>query len=105
VDSGNQWFSHMCAGANPPLRTKSPLMAFAAANRHDAFISYSAYSGKPGPPPLNNNGTWWCHYTVHRPDFTKHRIRVSLQTSSRRIARAKRDRRFAEFTKGARHEV
>lgn len=28
----------------------------------------------------NNNGTWWCHYTVHLPDFTKRRIRRSLQT-------------------------
>jgi hypothetical protein len=52
----------------------------------------------------NNNGTWWCHYTVHCPDFTKHRVRESLQTSSRKIARAKRDGRFAAFQKGARHE-
>jgi hypothetical protein len=42
VDRGDQWFSQMCAGPNAPERTKSPLMAFAAANRHDAFPSYSA---------------------------------------------------------------
>ena len=30
------------AERNAPERTKSPLMAFAAANRHDAFTSYSA---------------------------------------------------------------
>jgi hypothetical protein len=30
----------------------------------------------------NNNGTWSCHYTVQRPNFTKHRIQMSLQTSN-----------------------
>ena len=28
----------------------------------------------------NNNGTWWCHYTLHLPDFTKRRVRTSLAT-------------------------
>jgi hypothetical protein len=28
----------------------------------------------------NNNGTWWCHYTLHLPDFTKRRVRKSLET-------------------------
>ena len=22
----------------------------------------------------NNNGTWWCHYTVHMPDYQKRRV-------------------------------
>jgi hypothetical protein len=30
----------------------------------------------------NNNGTWWCHYTEHHPNFTKHRIQMSLQTAN-----------------------
>jgi hypothetical protein len=30
----------------------------------------------------NNNSTWFVHYTEHRPNFTKHRIRMSLQTSN-----------------------
>ena len=43
VDSGSLSLPRMCAGINPSQRTKSPLMAFAQpANRHDAFISYSA---------------------------------------------------------------
>jgi len=43
VDSGDLLFSQMCAEANAPRRTKSPLMAFAQpANHHDAPISYSA---------------------------------------------------------------
>ena len=40
----------------------------------------------------NNNGTWWCHYTVHRPDYTKHRVRVSLGTPCQEAARRLRDR-------------
>lgn len=39
----------------------------------------------------NNNGTWWCHYTVHKEDYTKKRIRVSLGTNDVNIARALRD--------------
>jgi hypothetical protein len=45
----------------------------------------------------NNNGTWWCHYTEHHPDFTKNRVRMSLQTPSLPTARAKRDRWFSEI--------
>jgi hypothetical protein len=40
----------------------------------------------------NNNGTWWCHYTVHRPDYTKQRVRVSLGTRCQDVARRLRDR-------------
>jgi hypothetical protein len=25
----------------------------------------------------NNNGTFWCHYTLHFPDYTKRRVRQS----------------------------
>jgi len=39
----------------------------------------------------NNNGTWWCHFTVHNPDFTKERVRVSLHTKDREEARLRRD--------------
>jgi hypothetical protein len=39
----------------------------------------------------NNNGTWWCHYTEHLPDYTKRRVRVSLGTSDLKIARRRRD--------------
>ncbi|MGA1539225.1 MAG: hypothetical protein ACO39C_02260 [Chthoniobacterales bacterium] len=39
----------------------------------------------------NNNGTWWCHFTVHNPDFTKERVRVSLGTKDREEARRRRD--------------
>ena len=39
----------------------------------------------------NNNGTWWCHFTLHTAGHTKHRVRRSLLTSDRTIARARRD--------------
>jgi spore coat polysaccharide biosynthesis protein SpsF (cytidylyltransferase family) len=39
----------------------------------------------------NNNGTYWCHYTVHEDNYTKKRVRVSLGTKDVEIARALRD--------------
>lgn len=39
----------------------------------------------------NNNGTFWCHFTVHNPDYTKERVRVSLHTKDRDEARQRRD--------------
>ncbi len=39
----------------------------------------------------NNNGTWWLHATVHHPDYTKERVRVSLGTKDREEARLRRD--------------
>jgi hypothetical protein len=42
----------------------------------------------------NNNGTWWCHLTIHRPDHTSERVRVSLKTRDLAAACRKRDRLF-----------
>ncbi len=39
----------------------------------------------------NNHGTWWCHFTLHLPDFTKRRLRRSLGTSCLDEARQIRD--------------
>ena len=39
----------------------------------------------------NNNGTWWCHYTVHPTPVTKQRVRVSLETKDKFQARWRRD--------------
>ena len=43
----------------------------------------------------DNNGTWFIHYTVHRPDYTKARIRQSLGTKSLDAARRLRDRHLS----------
>jgi hypothetical protein len=48
-------------------------------------------SAKPDHHLWNNNGTFWCHYTVHEPDYTKRRVRVSLHTKDQSEARARRD--------------
>lgn len=45
----------------------------------------------------NNNGTWWCHATVHLPDFTKCRLRTSLRTSEIEQARLRRDILFVRL--------
>jgi len=39
----------------------------------------------------NNNGTWFIHFTLHKPDFTKERVRKSLRTKSLKNARQLRD--------------
>jgi hypothetical protein len=38
-----------------------------------------------------NNGTWWCHFTIHSADFTKQRVRLSLETHKIDDARRRRD--------------
>jgi hypothetical protein len=38
-----------------------------------------------------NNGTWWCHFTVHLANFTKQRVRRSLKTCDLVQARERRD--------------
>jgi hypothetical protein len=43
----------------------------------------------------NNHGTFWCHLTIHFADFTKHRLRLSLQTRDIQHARQLRDSLFA----------
>ncbi len=48
--------------------------------------------GNPNHHLWNNNGTWWLHYTIHRPDYTKARVRHSLGTGLLREARCLRDR-------------
>ena len=45
----------------------------------------------------NNNGTWWIHFHVHHPDYTKSRVRESLGTSCLRVARELRDLALAHL--------
>ena len=39
----------------------------------------------------DNHGTWWCHLTFHLPDFTKNRLRISLDTKDLKEAKVLRD--------------
>jgi hypothetical protein len=43
----------------------------------------------------NNRGTWWCHFTLHKPDYTAERVRVSLKTRDIDLARSRRDELLA----------
>jgi hypothetical protein len=54
-------------------------------------------SSNPDHHLWNNHGTWWCHFTLHLPDFTKQRIRTSLDTASPKEARELRDGLLALF--------
>ena len=45
----------------------------------------------------NNNGKWWCHLTLHHPDYTSERRRLSLNTRNLDVARQRRDRLFANW--------
>ncbi len=47
----------------------------------------------------NNNGTWWCHFTRHQPDYTKERVRLSLHTHDRKVARLLRDTLLSESSR------
>ncbi len=46
----------------------------------------------------NNRGTWWCHFTLHRPDYTSERVRVSLRTRELAEARLRRDELLRRLT-------
>ena len=48
----------------------------------------------------NNNGTWWCHFTVHLPGHASRRVRVSLKTADPELACRRRDRIFAVVSTG-----
>ena len=48
----------------------------------------------------NNNGKWWCHLTVHHPDYTTERRRLSLNTRDVNIARFLRDSLFHVYGAG-----
>ena len=43
---------------------------------------------------LNNQSTWWVHYTRHNSDYTKARVRVPLHTKDINVARIRRDELF-----------
>lgn len=39
----------------------------------------------------DNNGTWWMHFSLERRRGPARRVRLSLHTASRKIARERRD--------------
>jgi hypothetical protein len=67
---------------------------------NEARIVVKVNAGNPDHHLYNNNGFWWAHYTVHRPDYTKQRVRCSLQTKCLAKARARRDLILANANEG-----
>jgi hypothetical protein len=75
--------------------TSAPVLTGILANRPGREVLESE---NPDHHLWNNRGTWWCHFTLHRPDYTAERVRVSLKTRELAEARFRRDellRRFA----------
>jgi hypothetical protein len=64
---------------------------------NQANLSVRCRPGNANHHLWNNNGTFWCHLTVHLPDFTKQRLRLSLETADVEHARRLRDALFALF--------
>ncbi len=60
-----------------------------------ATLSVRVNGANPDHHLFNNNGTWWVHFTVHRDDFTKQRVRRSLGTRCLGAARRLRDQLLA----------
>ncbi|MDF1658487.1 MAG: hypothetical protein P1U58_12805 [Verrucomicrobiales bacterium] len=69
---------------------KSALVAFRQTEHH-AQLASRVNEDNPNHHLWNNRGTWWCHFTIHRPDYTSERVRVSLKTRDVELARARRD--------------
>ena len=69
----------------------------------DAALALRFLPGNPNHHLWDNNGTWFIHYTVHRPDYTKARIRQSLGTKSLGAARRLRDRYLSALRSSQHH--
>ena len=67
-------------------------------SQQSAELSVRIDPGNPLHHLWNNNGTWWCHFTLHYDGFQKKRIRVSLKTSNQNKAIHKRDLLFARLS-------
>ena len=74
-----------------------------AALPESCVLSLRTHPRNPNHHLWWNNGTWWLHATVHRPDYTKQRLRVPLETKNIHRARTQRDTVLAAWN-GAQQE-
>ncbi|MFT5466938.1 MAG: hypothetical protein ACI8UO_002040 [Verrucomicrobiales bacterium] len=63
-----------------------------AATEPRAKLSVRVNVDNPNHHLWNNRGTWWCHFTLHKPDYTTERVRISLKTQDLENARKRRDK-------------
>ena len=82
-------------------KTKSAALA---ALPEGCVLSLRSHPSNPSHHLWWNNGTWWLHATVHRPDYTKQRLRVPLETKNIHHARVRRDNVLASLS-GSRKEA
>jgi hypothetical protein len=68
--------------------------------KNTPIASLRIHADNPDHHLWNNNGTYWCHYTLHYPDFTKRRVRQSLRTPCLHQARLLRDQLLRRAAKG-----
>ncbi len=61
-------------------------------------LSVRIDAGNPLHHLWNNNGTWWCHFTLHNDSYQKQRVRMSLRTNDPAKAIRKRDLLFARLS-------
>lgn len=74
--------------------------AAVAGGRRDALpgqLAVRVDDANPNHHLWNNRGTWWCHFTLHKPDYTAERVRVSLKTRDLELARRRRDTLLASI--------
>lgn len=65
--------------------------------KRETKLSLRCRPGNANHHLWNNNGTFWVHLTVHLPDFTKERRRLSLKTRDLERARQLRDELFRDL--------
>ena len=63
-------------------------------------LALRVHAENPDHHLWNNHGTWFLHYTVHPTPFTKERVRRSLGTKDRQVARERRDAFFRHLGAG-----
>jgi len=101
-----------CAGRSDRPESKSPLVRFEgnaqmskttsaalAALPEGCVLSLRTHTAHPNHHLWWNNGTWWLHATVHRPDYTKQRLRLPLETKNIHRARRQRDAVLGAWSK------
>jgi len=64
-----------------------------------ASLAIRANPANPDHHLWLNNGTWWCHFTVHLPGHRARRVRRSLRTRDHALARRRRDRLFDRLSR------
>ena len=77
--------------------TKTKPAAYAALPK-GFVLSLRTHPRNPNHHLWWNNGTWWLHATVHRPDYTKERLRLPLETKNIHRARTQRDTVLASLS-------